>query len=122
MVLPTTKGQLMHIINAVAEGLHDHELDQIILACKARAKHVPLQVGDTIQVNDECSPQYMRGVKCTIVKKLTGKYQFLCKPLDTEASKLAGTKMVTYDWATQTYKVREIKMPRSLIMKVDTDA
>lgn len=113
----------MHVLEAIKEGLHDEELDLIINACKARAQEIPLKAGDTIRVTDQCSPKYMSGVLGTIVtktaKKSKGEDVYLVKVLPSEEYKLAGTKMARYSYGE--WKIAEINMPRSLMMKVEAD-
>ena len=111
----------MDVFEAIAEGLHDEDLDALMTAVKARQAAIPLAVGDTIVVNEQCSPKYMQGVKGKIVKKTTKKSHghpvYLVKVLESETWKLTGTKMVRYVGGE--YKLLDINMPRNLIAKVN---
>ncbi len=110
----------MNIFDAIADGLHDDDLDAIISAAKARQKSIPLVVGDWVVVNDNCSPKYMQGVKGQI-KSLTkvkkgGEPVYLVRVLDEEQWKLSRTKMMRY--VNGEYKCADINMQRTLISKV----
>jgi hypothetical protein len=113
----------VNVFEAIEQGLHDEELDQLITACKNRAKLIPLEVGDIVRVNEQASPKYMQGVKGKIIsltnKQKYGGAVYLVEVLPDEQHKLAGTKMVYYSGGV--YKTRNIDMPRSLITKVTVD-
>lgn len=115
----------MNVFDAINDGLHDDDLAKIITACKTRQKVIPLAVGDTVVVADNCSPQYMRGVKGTIKsktsKKAKGETVYLVKVLQDEYWKLSGTKMMQFSPSSGGFKCVDINMPRSLIAKIHTD-
>ena len=115
----------MNVFEAIEQGLHDEELDQLVTACKKRMTQIPLAVGDIVQANEQCSPKYMQGVKGKIVsvtsKQKYGGAVYLVEILAEEQWKITGTKMAHHDPATGKLTVAKINMPRSLITKVTVD-
>lgn len=112
----------MDIFQAISEGLHDEDLQQIINAAKARQKAIPLKPGDKVVVLD-CSPKYMEGIKGEVLhktsKKNHGDAVYLVRPLPEEVWKLTGTKM-TY-WSGGEVRVKDINMPRGTLAKIVED-
>lgn len=110
------------VFEAIRAGDLDEHLVNLIDTAKSRQVAVPLKVGDQVVVNDNCSPKYMQGIRGEI-KSVTGKRQrgnpvYLVKIDQSEAFKLAGTKMTRYNYSTGEYTVLDISMARDLIKKV----
>ena len=111
----------MDVFEAIAEGLHDHELTQLADAIRDRQKRVPLVKDDVVIVDVVGQPKYMYGVRGTVENAKTGKKNHgddvvLIKPLEEDTYKLAGTKMMYYSQGE--YKVKSINVPRGMLSKV----
>lgn len=121
-----TEAWVIPPVQEITDGLWDDHLGDIVAAVKFRQSGLPVAVGDTIRVTDECHPQYWRGVVATVTKVQTRRrhgmteVEYAVQPLADDfgnQTRLIGTKMAVF--SNGETRFRGMRLPRNLIELVD---